>query len=102
MGLALLLGLLAFLGPLNIDMYLPSFPGIAQDFGATATQVQFSLTACLIGLAAGQLVVGPISDAQGRKRPLLIATFLFALASILCALAPNITRSEERRVGKEC
>nr|WP_017798779.1 MULTISPECIES: Bcr/CflA family efflux MFS transporter [unclassified Oceanobacillus] len=90
-GLALLLGLLAFLGPLNIDMYLPSFPGISADFGVSATLVQFSLTACLIGLAVGQLVVGPISDAQGRKKPLLISTFLFALSSLLCAFAPNIT-----------
>lgn len=90
-GLALLLGLLAFLGPLNIDMYLPSFPGIAQDFGINATLVQFSLTACLVGLAIGQVVIGPISDSQGRRKPLLIATTLFVLASILCALAPNIT-----------
>ncbi|MEH7386476.1 Bcr/CflA family efflux MFS transporter [Bacillus sp. JJ1521] len=91
LGLALLLGLLAFLGPFNIDMYLPSFPEISQDFGAGATQVQLSLTACLIGLAIGQLVVGSISDAQGRKKPLLIATTLFVLASILCAFAPNMT-----------
>lgn len=90
MGLALLLGLLAFLGPLNIDMYLPSFPGIAQDLNASASLVQASLTACLLGLAVGQLFVGPISDAQGRRKPLLIATFLFTLASILCAFAPNI------------
>ncbi|ALX49106.1 Bcr/CflA family efflux MFS transporter [Lentibacillus amyloliquefaciens] len=90
LGLALLLGLLAFLGPLNIDMYLPSFPGIAQDLETSATLVQSSLTACLLGLAIGQLVVGPISDAQGRKQPLLVATSLFALASIFCAFAPNI------------
>ena len=90
LGLALLLGLLAFLGPLNIDMYLPSFPGIAQDLETSATLVQSSLTACLLGLAIGQLFVGPISDAQGRRNPLLIATSLFALASILCAFAPNI------------
>lgn len=90
MGLALLLGLLAILGPLNIDMYLPSFPEITQDLGTSATLVQFSLTACLLGLAIGQIIVGPISDAQGRRKPLLISTFLFALASILCALAPNI------------
>ncbi|UUI05585.1 Bcr/CflA family efflux MFS transporter [Oceanobacillus jeddahense] len=89
-GLALLLGLLAFLGPLNIDMYLPSFPEIAQDLDTSATLVQASLTACLLGLAIGQLFAGPISDAQGRRKPLLIATFLFALASILCAVAPNI------------
>lgn len=89
-GLALLLGLLAFLGPLNIDMYLPSFPEIAQDLDTSATLVQASLTACLLGLAIGQLFAGPISDAQGRRKPLLIATLLFALASVLCALAPNI------------
>ena len=86
----MLLGLLAFLGPLNIDMYLPSFPGIARDLHTSATLVQSSLTACLLGLAFGQLVIGPISDAQGRRKPLLIATFLFVLASILCALAPTI------------
>ncbi len=90
LGLALLLGLLAFLGPLNIDMYLPSFPEIAHDLDTSATLVQASLTACLLGLAVGQLFAGPISDAQGRRKPLLIATFLFALASILCAFAPNI------------
>ncbi|WP_079526274.1 Bcr/CflA family efflux MFS transporter [Halobacillus hunanensis] len=89
-GLALLLGMLGILGPLNIDMYLPSFPAIAEDFGASASLVQLSLTACLIGLAVGQLVVGPISDAQGRRKPLMIFIFLFALASLFCALAPNI------------
>ncbi len=90
MQLAFLLGLLAILGPLNIDMYLPAFPGIAGDLGTSATMVQVSLTSCLLGLAAGQVVIGPISDGQGRRRPLLIATSLFALASVLCAFAPNI------------
>ncbi|MCL7749497.1 Bcr/CflA family efflux MFS transporter [Halalkalibacter alkaliphilus] len=90
LGLAFLLGMLAVLGPLNIDMYLPSFPEIADDLGARASLVQLSLTACLLGLAAGQVVVGPISDAQGRKKPLLISIFLFAVSSLLCALAPNI------------
>ncbi|KZE37302.1 MFS transporter [Bhargavaea cecembensis] len=91
LGLALVLGLLAILGPLNIDMYLPSFPEISRELGTGASQVQLSLTACLIGLALGQIVVGPISDAQGRKKPLIIGTSLFALSSIFCALAPNIT-----------
>jgi MFS transporter, DHA1 family, multidrug resistance protein len=90
-GLAFLLGMLGVLGPLNIDMYLPSFPGIASDLGASASQVQLSLTSCLIGLAAGQMVVGPISDAKGRRSPLLLFIFLFALSSILCAVAPNIS-----------
>lgn len=89
--LALLLGLLAIMGPLNIDMYLPSFPGIAADLQTSAKLVQTSLTACLLGLAVGQLVIGPISDAQGRRKPLLIAISLFVITSILCALAPNIT-----------
>ncbi|MGA9288905.1 MAG: MFS transporter, partial [Anaerobacillus sp.] len=56
-GLALLLGMLGILGPLNIDMYLPSFPGIASDLDASASLVQLSLTTCLIGLAVGQIVV---------------------------------------------
>ncbi|MBM7553352.1 Bcr/CflA family efflux MFS transporter [Thalassobacillus pellis] len=89
-GLAFLLGMLGVLGPLNIDMYLPSFPGIAEEFGVSASLVQLSLTACLVGLAAGQIVVGPISDAQGRRKPLMIFIFLFALSSLFCALAPNI------------
>src|SRR5690625_5505345 len=79
------------MGPLNIDMYLPSFPGIASDLDTTATLVQTSLTACLLGLAIGQLIFGPLSDSLGRKRPLLVALPLFAGASLLCALAPNIS-----------
>ncbi|WP_093211461.1 Bcr/CflA family efflux MFS transporter [Sediminibacillus albus] len=91
LGLAFLLGMLAILGPLNIDMYLPSFPDISADLGARASLVQLSLTTCLIGLAAGQVVVGLLSDAQGRRKPLMIGIFLFALSSLLCAFAPNIT-----------
>ncbi|MBC5635729.1 Bcr/CflA family efflux MFS transporter [Ornithinibacillus sp. BX22] len=90
LGLAFLLGLLCMLGPFNIDMYLPSFPDIAQDLNVQQSLVQLSLTACLIGLAVGQLIVGPISDAKGRRKPILLFISLFALASILCALAPNI------------
>ncbi|WP_020008214.1 Bcr/CflA family efflux MFS transporter [Salinicoccus albus] len=86
----MLLGLLAIMGPLNIDMYLPSFPGIAQDLNTTPALVQVSLTACLLGLAFGQVVIGPISDAQGRRKPLIISTSLFVVASLLCMLAPNI------------
>ena len=71
-------------------MYLPSFPGIASDLETNASLVQLSLTTCLIGLAVGQMVVGPISDSQGRKKPLIIFLSLFAVASFLCALAPNI------------
>jgi MFS transporter, DHA1 family, multidrug resistance protein len=90
-ALAFLLSMLGMLGPFNIDMYLPSFPEIAHDLGVRASLVQLSLTACLIGLAIGQIVIGPISDARGRRKPLLVSIFLFALSSLLCALAPNIT-----------
>ncbi|MDQ0205475.1 Bcr/CflA family multidrug efflux MFS transporter [Alkalicoccobacillus murimartini] len=90
-ALAFLLSMLAVLGPLNIDMYLPSFPDIAEDLGARESLVQLSLTACLFGLAIGQVIVGPISDSKGRLKPLIISVLLFALASLLCALAPNIT-----------
>ncbi|MEK4220039.1 MULTISPECIES: Bcr/CflA family efflux MFS transporter [unclassified Bacillus (in: firmicutes)] len=91
LALAFMLGMLAILGPLNIDMYLPSFPDIADDLSASASLVQLSLTACLIGLTIGQVIVGPVSDAQGRRKPLLICIFLFALSSLFCALSPNIT-----------
>lgn len=90
LSLAFLLGMLAILGPLNIDMYLPSFPEIAKDLGAGASLVQLSLTACLIGLTIGQLVIGPVSDAKGRRKPLFISISLFALSSLFCALSPNI------------
>ncbi|WP_017581806.1 Bcr/CflA family efflux MFS transporter [Nocardiopsis valliformis] len=89
LGLALLLAMLTVLGPLNIDMYLPAFPEISTDLGANASQVQLSLTTCLVGLAVGQVVIGPISDARGRRGPLLLCIALFVLASALCALAPN-------------
>ena len=91
LGLALLLALLTVLGPLNIDMYLPAFPEISADLGAGASQVQLSLTTCLVGLSAGQVVIGPVSDARGRRGPLLVCVALFVLASALCALAPNTT-----------
>ncbi|TLS36557.1 Bcr/CflA family efflux MFS transporter [Pseudalkalibacillus caeni] len=90
LGLAFLLGMLCMLGPFNIDMYLPSFPEIAEDLDVQQSLVQLSLTACLIGLAVGQLIVGSISDAKGRRKPILLFISLFAIASVLCALAPNI------------
>lgn len=90
LGLALILSMLGILAPLNIDMYLPAFPAIADELDAHVSLVQLSLTACLIGLAAGQIVVGPFSDAVGRRKPLIISVILFALASVLCAIAPNI------------
>lgn len=89
--LALLLGALAALGPLTIDMYLPSFPTIASEYSTNPSLVQFSLTACLLGLGFGQLIIGPMSDVHGRKRPLIIFLLLYFAASIACAIAPTIS-----------
>lgn len=89
--LALLLGLFSTLGPFTIDMYLPAFPQIVKQFESSASLVQFSLTACLLGLAIGQLVMGSLSDVYGRRKPLLLAMGLYILSSIACALAPHIS-----------
>lgn len=90
LGMALLLGILAAFGPLSIDMYLPALPNLADDLHASTSLVQLSLTACLLGIAAGQLFAGPISDVRGRKGPLLIGLFTYGLASLLCVFAPTI------------
>ncbi|MFC0332043.1 multidrug effflux MFS transporter [Paenibacillus sepulcri] len=87
---ALILGAFSALGPLTIDMYLPSFPEIAADFGTKASLVQLSLTACLVGLGLGQLIMGPLSDVHGRRKPLLISLVFYLIASFVCAVAPNI------------
>ncbi len=88
--LALLLGSLGLLGPFTIDMYLPSFPTIVEDYQTNASLVQVSLTTCLLGLGLGQLIIGPMSDVQGRRKPLLIFLVLYLLASLICSIAPNI------------
>lgn len=89
-GLALLLGLFSTLGPFTIDMYLPAFPEIAKNFNTSASLVQFSLTACLLGLGIGQLVMGSLSDVYGRRNPLLISMAVYIISSLACAFAPNI------------
>jgi len=86
----LLLGGFTAFGPLSMDLYLPAFPVLADDFGTTDAAVQLTLTADVIGLLVGQLVLGPLSDAWGRRRLLLGSTLVCALASLLCALAPSI------------
>jgi DHA1 family bicyclomycin/chloramphenicol resistance-like MFS transporter len=88
--LVLLLGLLAALGPLTIDMYLPSLPTITADLHASAAAVQLTLTGTLLGLGLGQLLVGPLSDALGRRLPLLAGVAVHVLASVLCVFAPNL------------
>ena len=88
--LILLLGALAGLGPLAIDMYLPSFPAIAADFGTSVAAVERTLGAYFIGLALGQLFYGPAADRFGRKAPLYVGLVVFALASIGCALTRSV------------
>lgn len=88
--LALLLGGLIALGPLTIDMYLPALPGIAGEFAASASTIQLTLTGTLVGLAVGQLFIGPLADAVGRRKPLLIGTAVHIVSSLLIIIAPNI------------
>ncbi|MBY0223143.1 multidrug effflux MFS transporter [Sporosarcina aquimarina] len=88
--LVLLLGSLTAFGPLSMDMYLPGLPIVAEDLQASASLAQLSLTACLIGLGAGQLVFGPMSDIYGRRKPLVVTLIIYAAASILCAFSTNI------------
>jgi DHA1 family bicyclomycin/chloramphenicol resistance-like MFS transporter len=88
--LALLLGGLSSVGPLSLDMYLPGLPQLGGDLSASASATQLTLTACLAGLALGQLVAGPLSDRLGRRRPVLAGAALFAAASLACAFAPSI------------
>ena len=88
--LVLVLGFLIALGPLTIDLYLPALPTITTDLQTTAAAVQLTLTGTLAGLALGQLLVGPVSDAVGRRRPLLIGVGVHIVASALCVVAPNL------------
>jgi len=88
--LIVLLGIIAALGPLSIDLYLSGFPEIAEDLDTPINYVSLSLTAYFIGIAIGQLVNGPLLDRYGRRKPLLIGLILYVLGSIGCALAPGI------------
>lgn len=89
--LVLVLGSLNAIGPLTIDTYLPALPTLTTELGASTAQAQATLTGVLVGLGLGQLVAGPLSDAYGRRRPLLIGLVGHAIMSVLCALAPTIT-----------
>jgi DHA1 family bicyclomycin/chloramphenicol resistance-like MFS transporter len=88
--LVLVLGALIALGPLTIDMYLPALPTIVDDLETTSAAVQLTLTGTLVGLALGQLLVGPLSDTFGRRRPLLVGVGVHVLASLLVLIAPNV------------
>lgn len=96
--LLLLLGSLVAIGPLTSDMYLPAFPAMADELSTDASGIQLTLTGALIGLAVGQLLVGPLSDALGRRKPLLAGIAVHVVASALCAIAPNLVVLDALRV----
>jgi len=83
--LILILGLLSSIGPLSIDMYLPAFPTIAKDLNTPVSSVMLSLSSFFIGISFGQLIYGPLLERYGRKKPLYVGLFIYALSSIACA-----------------
>ena len=86
----IVIGLLTTLLPFSVDLVLPAFPKIGADFHATNSAVQFTFTGVTIGFALGQLIAGPLADAIGRRRPMLILSGLHLLGSLLCFIAPTI------------
>lgn len=88
--LIIVLALLTAVTPFSVDMYMSAFPGMAAEFGTSASMVQLTLTTFLIGLAVGQLFIGQLSDRLGRRAPLLIGVIACLVASLLCALSPSI------------
>ena len=89
-ALTALLAALSAIGPLTTDMYLPSLPDIARQLHASTAQVQFTISAYLIGFAVGQIFYGPLSDRHGRKPVLMAAMALYCVASLACALSTSI------------
>ncbi|GHJ28861.1 Bcr/CflA family drug resistance efflux transporter [Streptomyces hygroscopicus subsp. sporocinereus] len=85
----LVLSGLTALPPLSMDMYLPALPEVTDALHSSAATAQLTLTACLMGMALGQLVVGPMSDKWGRRRPLLIGMVIYVVATAICAFAPT-------------
>ncbi|MFG6444648.1 multidrug effflux MFS transporter [Microbacterium sp. P07] len=85
-----LLLLLTVFGPISMDLYLPALPALTTDLGAITSVAQLTVTACLIGLAAGQLIAGPLSDRFGRRGILLIGIIAYILTSALCAISPSM------------
>jgi Bcr/CflA subfamily drug resistance transporter len=94
----ILLGALTALGPFTIDLYLPAFPVLEEDFNTTAAAIQLTLTGTMIGFALGQLIVGPLSDKVGRRIPLLVVTAIHVVASTAAAFAPTLELLSVARV----
>ena len=88
--LPFILGAMAAIGPFSIDMYLPALPMLGEALGSTAGAAQTSLAVFFLGMALGQIFYGPIADRHGRRLPLFIGLGVYTVASLACALAPNI------------
>ena len=88
--MALILGLLAAVGPFAVDMYLPALPQVARELNTTETGAALTLTAYFVTFGIAQMIYGPMADAVGRKRPLLIGVVIFLVATVAAALAPSI------------
>jgi DHA1 family bicyclomycin/chloramphenicol resistance-like MFS transporter len=86
----LILGLLTTIGPFSIDMYLPGFDDIARSFGTSPARVALSLSSYFIGIAAGQLIYGPLLDRYGRKPPLYVGLAVYIVATLICMQAKEI------------
>lgn len=86
----IVLASLAAVAPVSTDLYLPGFPELGDDLGASASAVQLTLTAFLVGLALGQLVMGPLSDRYGRRTPLIASAAVCVVAGVVCAMAPTL------------
>lgn len=89
-GRVLTLGGLSSFGPLALDLYLPALPQLTASLGTSESLGQASMSVCMIGLAVGQLLFGPVTDRYGRRVPLLVGVAAFAVAAGLCAVAPSI------------
>ncbi|WP_409181356.1 Bcr/CflA family multidrug efflux MFS transporter [Amycolatopsis sp. VS8301801F10] len=96
--LVLVLGVLVALGPLSIDMYLPALPDITRELSTTESTIQLTLTGTVLGLGLGQLIAGPLSDAMGRRIPLVAGSAIHVLASLLCLVAPTVELLSAARV----
>jgi DHA1 family bicyclomycin/chloramphenicol resistance-like MFS transporter len=89
-GQIVLLAALSAFGPLSLDMYLPGLPPMTRDLHTTASAAQLTITACMVGLGVGQTIAGPISDARGRRRPLLVGILGYTVSSVACAVSPSV------------
>ncbi|MCA9780389.1 MAG: multidrug effflux MFS transporter [Candidatus Eremiobacteraeota bacterium] len=88
--LILVLGCLAAMGPMSIDLYLPAFPLLEAEFATNAAAVSNTMASYFVGISVGQMIYGPVSDSYGRRGPLLIGLILYLVGSVLCAASTTI------------